>query len=354
MAALSGYSAIDRLVHRLAFSAPGVQATAAEIEDRLFRRELEGVATQAPVFITSLPRAGTTVLLTALNAVPELASHLYRDMPFVMAPLLWSRVSERFRSKAMLQERAHGDGIAIGYDSPEAFEEVIWRRFWPEHFTAAGIETWSVEDADAEAEEFFRQHFRKIVALRCTNGAQPGRYLSKNNGNIARLDLLLHMFPDARIVVPVRSPLSHAASMHRQHLNFARRHARDEFARRYMDDIGHYEFGDLHRPIRFEGFAALAAGLTPADFDYWLAYWIAAFEHIARRRRRLHIIGYDAMCRHGREAGAELCAVLGIDPAWASRIGRHFRPVARHPGREAAASPLRERAEALYVRLVQA
>ena len=28
-------------------------------------------------------------------------------------------------------ERAHGDGMTIGYDSHEAFEEVLWRAFWP-------------------------------------------------------------------------------------------------------------------------------------------------------------------------------------------------------------------------------
>jgi len=89
--------------------------------------DVDDVEVEAPIFITSLPRAGTTILLAALNSVPQLATHLYRDMPFVMAPLLWSRLSGRFRKQAVLQERAHGDGIAIGYDSPEAFEEVIWR-----------------------------------------------------------------------------------------------------------------------------------------------------------------------------------------------------------------------------------
>lgn len=93
MAALNGYSPLDRLVHRIAFLFPGVQIAAADIEDLVFGHDLERVETGPPVFITSLPHAGTTILLTALNSAPELATHLYRDMPFLMAPLLWSRIS---------------------------------------------------------------------------------------------------------------------------------------------------------------------------------------------------------------------------------------------------------------------
>jgi len=96
--ALEGYSALDRLVHRLAFASPRVQLAAAEMEDSMFGSATEGVAEQDPVFVTSLPRAGTTALLTALSELEEFATHLYRDMPFVMAPVLWSRLSGGFES----------------------------------------------------------------------------------------------------------------------------------------------------------------------------------------------------------------------------------------------------------------
>lgn len=353
MVTLKAYSGLDRLVHRIAFANSSVQIVAAEIEDSLFRRDLEAVDMGGPIFITSLPRAGTTILLTALNAAPELATHLYRDMPFVMAPLLWSRLSGRFRKQAILQERAHGDGIAIGYDSPEAFEEVIWRAFWPGHFKPDGIALWSANDAKSEARDFMTRHFQKIVALRCERGAGPRRYISKNNANIARLDLIPEMFADAAVLVPVRSPLAHAASLQRQHANFLERHAEDAFTLRYMRDIGHYEFGALHRPIQFEGFAPLGEGLKVTDLDYWLAYWIAAFEHIAARRDRVHLIEYEDLCNRGREAAAELCELLGIEASRASEIGAHFRPApAADPELEAYRSPLRDRAEALHRELI--
>jgi hypothetical protein len=356
MAAVNAYSWFDRLVHRIAFASPAVQMTAAEIEGSLFGRDFEGVETGPPVFVTSLPRAGTTILLTALNASPQLATSLYRDMPFVMAPVLWARFSGGFRKASTPRERAHGDGIAIGYDSPEAFEEVIWRAFWPEHVAPEGIALAGAEDARPEATAFLERHFRKIVALRCGPEARGARYISKNNANIARLPLLRAMFPGARILVPLRDPMAHAASLRRQHANFLARHAEDAFARRYMADIGHYEFGALHRPIRFPGLEELAEGLDPGRLDYWLAYWIAAFGHVEAHLDAVEILDHDALCaRAGPAAGADLCALLGLPAEQAPAIGGQFR-AAPPPDPETAAhrGALRERAEALHARLAAA
>ena len=353
METLNAYSALDRFVHRIAFANPGVQLTAAQIEDSLLGRGLDAVEMGSPIFITSLPRAGTTILLTALNSVPELATHLYRDMPFVMAPLLWSRISGRFRKDAVLGERAHGDGLAIGYDSPEAFEEVMWHAFWPDHFQQSKIELWSADDMNSDARAFMTAHFRKIISLRCERGVRAGRYLSKNNANIARLDLIPKMFPGSVVLVPVRGPLAHAASLWRQHTSFLERHRKDAFALRYMADIGHFEFGALHRPIGFEGFGELIDGLDPTELDYWLAYWIAAFEHITAHRDHVNLIGYETLCEQPDRAGAQLCELLAIDGERAGQIGRHFRPVpALKPDIEAHRSPLRDRAEALHRRLL--
>ncbi|MEP2029962.1 MAG: sulfotransferase [Paracoccaceae bacterium] len=345
------YSFLDRMIHRLAFSGVGVQMTAADIEDKIFQAELASTAAENPIFITSLPRAGTTILLVALASVPGMATHLYRDMPFVMAPLLWNQISARFRQSAELQERAHGDGIKIGMDSPEAFEEVIWRAFWPDHFRKNDIVPWDQTNINDDASAFFDRHLRKIVALRIGSG-QTGRYISKNNANIARLDLLPDLFPGANVIVPVRQPIAHAASLLRQHQNFMTRHTDDPFTRRYMGDIGHYEFGHLHKPISFTGFAELSKGFSPSDIDYWLAYWIAAFETVKDAGDHVHLLRFESFCEDGRQGATRLCDILNIDQKFANQIGNHFHPapllddgVARHK------SPLRDEAEALHASL---
>lgn len=352
---VGNYSGLDRLLHKLAFSGSIVQKVMGDLDDSLFAKSGAASAAPQPIFVTSLPRAGTTVLLTALASLPHLASHTFRDMPFVMAPVLWSRISGRFQKGSELRERAHGDGIQVGYDSPEAFEEVLWRAFWPSKFSEAGIGLWTEGDRKAEAEEFFRKHMAKIVALRCPPGVR-GRYISKNNANIARLDMIPAMFPDASIVAPVRPPMAHAASLLRQHLNFLQQHRDDAFTKRYMADIGHLEFGELHRPIQFPGLAGRLEGRSPESLDYWLSYWISAFEYVQARQDRLIVVSHEAICNEGEVTTDRLFAELGIDaPDGRAGVAAHFRPEAGRERDYPAHDPaLRAEAEALYAAITGA
>jgi hypothetical protein len=306
------YSLLDRLLHRVAFSGKSIQLTAADIEKNMFGEVFEAVEVEKPIFITSLPRAGTTLMLEVLQRFPSLATHTYRDMPFVMAPLLWSKLSGAFYKPDKLVERAHGDGMEIGYDSPEAFEEIIWRAFWQEKYTDTSIALWGPDNIKDEASTFLFEHMKKIVVLRRPDRTRDGRYLSKNNGNIARLDLIRCMFPKAKILIPVRHPVEHAASMLRQHLNFIEMHKKEPFVCRYMADIGHYEFGALHRPIAFPGLDRYILDRNPLVLDYWLGYWIAAFEHVLELRDAATVVSYENTCSMGRSALSEICWKLEI------------------------------------------
>jgi hypothetical protein len=307
------YSFLDRLVHKLAFGLPLIQRTAEDIESATLGAVYDGATAAQPIFITSLPRAGTTMFLEILHRWPHLATHLYRDMPFVMAPVIWSRVSGIFHKRSELRERAHRDGLQVGYDSPEAFEEIIWNTLWPEKYGETRIELWEENDSKADASEFFLRHMKKIIAIRCPDRILEGRYISKNNANIARLDLIPCMFPDASILVPVRHPFEHAASLLRQHENFRELHQKDSFSRRYMADLGHYEFGELHKPIAFPGLDALISNLDTLTIDYWLAYWIAAFDYIYARRDSVIVVSYEDICRDGERGLRKVLKRLGID-----------------------------------------
>lgn len=356
MAVELNYSALDRWLHRLAFAGPWAQLAIADMEKTLFGSVYAGFTGRRPIFVTSLPRAGTTLMLDVLNQFPSVASHTYRDMPFVMAPVAWSRLSASFRKPAELKERAHGDGMVVGYDSPEAFEEILWRAFWPGKYHDTSIDLWEAGDAQDEAREFFVDHMRKIVALRRPDRAADGRYISKNNGNVARLDVIPRLFPDATILVPFRQPLEHAQSLLHQHKRFLEMHRDEPFVRRYMGDIGHYEFGDLHRPIAFPGLAALTAGRTPLELDYWIAYWIAAFDHVLARRDRLVLASYDDCCLHAKDVVPRLVTRLGIpeDGALSGAIAL-FRDTPSSRGRTAAVdAALMDRATRLHASLVDA
>ena len=70
------------------------------------------------IFVSGLARSGTTILLNALYESDEFASLTYRDMPFVLAPNLWSKLSNG-KEKNNKVERAHGDGIKVSTESPD-------------------------------------------------------------------------------------------------------------------------------------------------------------------------------------------------------------------------------------------
>jgi len=288
----NAYGAGDRLIHTLAFSGPSTQRRLARFDDWLFADTIADIPDNPPIFITSLARGGTTALLNAMHDLPLISTHQYRDMPFISAPILWSRLVGRSRGVAE-RERAHGDGIRINLQSPEGFDEIFWRLYWPEKYHKTAVLLWQRSDFKAEAQHFFRMHFRKIVKLRHPSNASAVSYLSKNNANIARLDLLPTLFPGCQLIIALREPSAHSASLHRQHLNFIQLHNKDAFAMRYMQDIGHLEFGALHRPIAFDPDAL--AGYDPTQPNYWLVYWITAFEHIRKHASKLLILTQDSL-----------------------------------------------------------
>ncbi|HEX6141563.1 MAG TPA: sulfotransferase, partial [Geminicoccaceae bacterium] len=325
MSAAGAYGRIDRILHGLAFRGVGLQKVLADLEDQLYRKELEGVPVRRPVFITSLPRAGTTLMLEVVTAAPGFATHTYRNMPFILCPLLWERIAGGFRASGSRRERAHGDGLVVDFDSPEAFEEVVWRAFWPKKYRPDRIEPWSAADRDPEFEDFLRRHVAKIVRLQLADGAAAGRYVSKNNANVARIELLREIFEDGSVIVPFRDPVQQAASLLRQHRRFTRIHGEDPFARRYMEGIGHFEFGHALRPIDFGGWLDGA----PADrmrLDFWLAYWCAAFGAVLDRAGQVRLVDYDRLCRAPEPVLGALADGLGIPRAELTGQATRFRP----------------------------
>jgi hypothetical protein len=236
-------------------------------------------------------------------------------MPCLTAPILWNRLAGGTMRRVERHERAHGDGLEIDLDSPEAFEEVIWKLFWPEKFRGPSIALWRADDRKDEAEQFLRRHMDKVTRARRVQGrgdtAGGARYCSKDNTNIARIPYLLEAFPGCRIVVPVRRPESHAASLLRQHRNFLTQQAEDDFVRRYMRDIGHFEFGLIHKPIRFPGFDADRH--DPETGDYWLHYWIHACREVLEHRADCILVSQDGLRSSPQETMTTLCDALDLE-----------------------------------------
>lgn len=295
------YTRLDRLLHRAAFASGGLQVSLADIEDRLYRKQLANIGIESPVFVTALPRAGTTILLNLLNRTGEFATHTYRSMPFVLSPVFWQRFSRSIGSRDIAEmERAHGDGIAISIDSPEAFEEIIWSQFWRSHYRDDHIRPWGRAE-HPEFVSFLKSHIRKQLWL--AGLGDEVRYLSKNNLNIARLGYIRTVFPDAIFLIPFRSPLQHAASLLRQHLKFLQSHTDDTFAMDYMRGIGHYDFGANFLPVNFSSWLDGDRRGDATELPFWLEYWIAAYRSIlANMSDAIQLISFEYLTSE-----SELC-----------------------------------------------
>jgi len=303
------YSRLDQIVHNLAFGSSMLQNLLADFETR-WSTEWVDIPVSKPVFITSLPRSGTTIILETLNRLPGLATHTYRDMPFLLTPVAWSKLSAKFRRQSEHRERAHGDGLQVNEDSPEAFEEILWRKHYRKKYTKKGIQLW--KGSNEKFKERFVDHIKKIISLRSASTEKPARYVSKNNANIARVETIKSMFDDAIILVPLRDPIDHAVSMWRQHKNFTEQHEREPFVKKYMADIGHFEFGALHRPIQFPGLNEMTSEFQPDSINYWVAYWLVAFEFLATQEQ-VRILRYERFCVLGAKGLTRVCEVIDLD-----------------------------------------
>ncbi|WP_347311852.1 sulfotransferase [Defluviimonas sp. SAOS-178_SWC] len=330
---MSDYSALDRVLHRLALASPARAEMMHDIERGAFLKS-SPEDTGRHVFVTGLARAGTTILMREIHRTGEFGSLTYADMPFVLAPNLWAKLSRKGHEPGVKAERAHGDGIEVDTQSPEALDEVYWRVFDGKAYI--GADGLMPHDPDDDLIDGYRDLIRLV--LRKTGKT---RYVSKNNNNILRLRALADAMPEAEFLVPLRRPLDHAASLLGQHARF--RDA-DAFTQDYMTWLGHHEFGATHRPFLF---GARPSG-DPMAMDYWLRLWLsvyAALDPIEAECPNVTFVPYEA---------------LSADPAvWAAvatRIGvpagaaGELRPVPdKAPGAHDAG--LGREAEALHARL---
>ena len=283
----------------------------AALEDDLASRQLEAVRVERPVFVTGLARSGTTMMLELLAQADGVATHRYRDFPFVFAPVAWNWFQDRAtRGPAQAVERPHRDRIRITRESAEAFEEPLWQDFFSWAHDPSRCHVMGAESAHPQFERFFAAHLRKILWLR--GGT---RYVSKGNYNVARIGYLARLFPDARFVVPVREPLAHVHSLAQQHRLFCRYAAQDRRVPRYLEAAGHYEFGPQRRPINLDPGRIgeiEAAWREGGDYRGYARQWAQVYAHVHRLRSdpalagRILVLRYEDACARPQSLQREL------------------------------------------------
>ncbi|HQU67627.1 MAG TPA: sulfotransferase [Albidovulum sp.] len=325
------YSATDRFLHRLALGP--LAEMLHDIEKARFLKSAPEDSGRH-VFVTGLARAGSTILMREIHRTGAFGSLTYADMPFVLAPNTWAQISRKGHEAGEKAERAHGDGILVDTQSPEALDEVYWRVFAGGDYIAPdGL---SPHEPDADQIGGYRDLMRLVLKKTGT-----GRYVSKNNNNILRLPSLAAAMPKAIFLVPLRKPLDHAQSLLAQHQRFL---GADAFTRDYMTWLGHHEFGATHRPFRF---GSEVTG-DPMTIDYWLRLWAdtyAALDKAEAGAANVIFVPYEALSADPAVWRA-VAERIGVPPEAAAEL----KPVREKPA-GSHDDGLTATAEALHARL---
>jgi len=103
------------------------------------------------------------------------------------------------------------DGLSISIDSPEAFDEVIYKIIFPEIYKNSWIEPLTEAHSTKKNYDFLISNFVNKALLKFRNYSGPIFYISKNNANISRIPFIRKSFPKALMVAIIRDPASHAA-----------------------------------------------------------------------------------------------------------------------------------------------
>tara|TARA_B100000963_G_scaffold361657_1_gene398494 strand:+ start:2771 stop:3739 length:969 start_codon:yes stop_codon:yes gene_type:complete len=268
---MNNYSFLQQKLHSFALSSKLLREVSFDIECSLFK---EKYIIDNHVFVAGLARSGSTAILNAIHETKKFASLSYDDMPFVLSPNLWSLMSGHKKHSKKI-ERAHGDGILVSTESPEAFEEVFWKTF---------------DEFDHESIIGFRKYVSLILKK-----YKKTRYLSKNNQNIGRLNLISSIFPKSKILVPFRDPLQHSFSLLTQHKKFIKLARKDKFISDYMRLIGHTEFGNNYKPL----FASDMNFNDDLSINHWLEQWSISYRYLANivdANKNINFVCYERLC----------------------------------------------------------
>jgi hypothetical protein len=300
------YSAGSRFLHQMVLGHPMVGEAIFDIERLMYASKTLDVSAGRHVFVAGLARAGTTILMRKLYENGQFCSLTYRDMPFILAPNMWRVLTNLSQRKKVIQERSHGDGLMVDYDSPEALEEVFWRVFCGSDY----IKHRCLVPMFANNETL--EKFRSFIGL-VLNSNNDKLYLSKNNNNILRLNSITKAFPNAIIIVPFREPLQQAYSLMNQHQRFIRIHSTDPFTKKYMTWLAHHEFGADHRPFVFD--ESTESEKDTDSLIYWLKLWANTYSFI---RGNLPVnailLSYESLCDDTEFVWQRLAEKINLSP----------------------------------------
>ena len=131
------------------------------LENLLIKNKIKKI--EKPIFICGFPRSGTTALLGVLNSHEDTGSFLYKDLPFIKTLFFWNLINNLYYKGVQVRPRYHGDGIEISPESPDAFEELIWRDFIIDYEKSGFFKLLSKDYNNNKFKKFLCEQIKKIL-----------------------------------------------------------------------------------------------------------------------------------------------------------------------------------------------
>lgn len=308
------------------------------LESRLLHKPLKKKLIDRPLYVTGLARAGTTVTLELLSKHRDVATHRYRDMAQPYLPFIWNWMTDRLPLPAENPEqRIHQDGVLVTRESPEAVEETIWNRFFPELYEESRSAVLDGSTSHKKFEAYYKATIGKLLLAH-----KRSRYLSKANYNLTRLGYLVRMFPNARFVVIVRRPAAHCASWIKQHEIFLQAHGHDPRWFETIRIIGHREFGLDNRFVN-AGDTQMTSAIREAwdKGEYARAfglYWSSMYGHVLDLvdsdplvRQAVMFVRYEDLCATPRETINAILTHAQLDIASFEQVREQYVAQLKEP-----------------------
>lgn len=277
--------------------------------EREIKKKDHGEPSNAKKFImvTGLARGGTTALTNLIYDEGLFHAIKYANMPFLLSPGIWKKAYSPKDSKK--KERAHGDRVLFGEDSIEAFEEYFFKAHLDDHY----IHEHSLRVHDIP-QDLLLTYYKYQDLFQQKGGTL---YLAKNNNFILRGASILKQSAAASVLLIFRDPESHARSLLRQHENFVERQQKDEFVLRYMNWLGHHEFGLGQKQFSLSVDSDLAEGNdTKYGLSYWLTIWINYYTYILELHQSykgIVLIHYQDLLEKPNELKKAVGSKIGVE-----------------------------------------
>lgn len=181
--------------------------------------EVERERIERPTFVLGMPRTGTTLLSYLLDADPEVRSLMRWEATSSIPPperatfTTDARIDEARAGQAAMSSLNPGFD-AIHYEAPDGptecvtifsqdFRSLLWE-------TVANVPAYGAWLAECDYRSAYEYHRRELQVLQ---SRAPGRWVLKSPAHCCGLDALVEQYPDARLVMTHRDPVTVVASV---------------------------------------------------------------------------------------------------------------------------------------------